>query len=54
LSWPLTSAGLHVESSPTLTGAVWTPYDATPTIVGQQFQVSIAPVGAAKYFRLKR
>ncbi|HXR08729.1 MAG TPA: hypothetical protein VN765_15435, partial [Candidatus Acidoferrum sp.] len=54
LSWPLTSAGLHVESSPTLVGAVWTPFDATPTIVGQQFQVTVVPTGTANFFRLKR
>ena len=54
LSWPVTSAGLHVESTPTLTSPVWTPFDSTPTIVGQKYQVSIAPAGTANYFRLKR
>jgi hypothetical protein len=55
LSWPVAQAGLSVLSSPTLgAGAAWTAFDATPVIVGQNFQVTIAPTGAANFFRLTR
>jgi hypothetical protein len=55
ISWPLTAAGFSLYSSGTLgPKAVWTLVSSTPTIVGQNFQVSIPTGGASQFYELRR
>jgi hypothetical protein len=55
LNWPLASAGLTLESSPSLgVDAVWTPVTTTPAILGTNNQVTLLPTNAVSFFRLRR
>jgi hypothetical protein len=55
VQWPAASAGLTLESSPTLgAGAVWTPAAMTPAMIGTNNQVTLFPTNAAMFFRLQR
>ncbi|HEX3719923.1 MAG TPA: LamG-like jellyroll fold domain-containing protein [Verrucomicrobiae bacterium] len=57
ISWPVSdTSGFSLYSSPTLgTGAVWTPVTATPTVVGQNYQVTVSTTGGSKtqFYELK-
>jgi hypothetical protein len=56
ISWPAALAdGFSLYSSSTLgPNAAWTLVSATPTIVGQNIQVSVPTSGTAKFYVLKR
>jgi hypothetical protein len=57
ISWPVSgTSGFSLYSSPTLgTSAVWTPVTATPTVVGQNYQLTISTTGGSKtqFYELK-
>jgi hypothetical protein len=55
LSWPVVGSGFTLVSSSALgAGAVWTPVNITPSIIGTNSQVSIIPTNATMFFRLQR
>jgi alpha-L-fucosidase len=55
LSWPVAGSGFTLVSSSALgAGAVWIPFNITPSIIGTNTQVSIIPTNATMFFRLQR
>jgi hypothetical protein len=55
MNWPVAGSGFTLVSSPTLgSGAVWTPVNLTPSIIGANNQVSVIPTNATLFFRLQR
>jgi hypothetical protein len=55
MNWPVAGSGFTLVSSPTLgSGAVWTPVNLTPSIIGTNNQVSITPTNTTLFFRLQR
>jgi len=55
MNWPVAGSGFTLVSSPTLgSGAVWTPVNLTPSIIGANNQVSVVPTNATLFFRLQR
>ncbi|MGA2748695.1 MAG: LamG-like jellyroll fold domain-containing protein [Verrucomicrobiota bacterium] len=56
ISWPAANAaGFSLYSSPTLgPGAVWALVAVTPSVAGQNLQVSIPTTGAAQFYLLKK
>ena len=55
MNWPVAGSGFTLVSSPTLgSGAVWTPVNLTPSIIGTNNQVSVVPINATLFFRLQR
>jgi hypothetical protein len=55
LTWPTTSALVNLVSSPVLgSGAVWTSVNATMTVSGGNYQVTVPLSGSAQYFRLQQ
>jgi len=55
MNWPVAGSGFTLVSSPTLgSGAVWTPVNLTPSIIGANNQVSFVPTNATVFFRLQR
>jgi aryl-phospho-beta-D-glucosidase BglC (GH1 family) len=55
MNWPVAGSGFTLVSSPTLgSGAVWTPVNLTPSIIGTNNQVSVVPTNATLFFRLQR
>ena len=55
MNWPVAGSDFTLVSSPTLgSGAVWTPVNLTPSIIGANNQVSITPTNATLFFRLQR
>jgi hypothetical protein len=55
MNWPVAGSGFTLVSSPTLgSGAVWTPVNLTPSIIGTNNQVSVIPTNATLFFRLQR
>ena len=55
MNWPVAGSGFTLVSSPTLgSGAVWTPVNLTPSIIGANHQVTVVPTNATLFFRLQR
>jgi regulation of enolase protein 1 (concanavalin A-like superfamily) len=55
LSWPVAGSGFTLVSSSTLgAGAVWSPVNITPSIIGVSNQMTIIPTNATMFFRLLR
>jgi len=52
LSWPLAAASFALESCTSLASGIWTIVDATPLVVGDQWQVSLPALAEAEFFRL--
>jgi hypothetical protein len=54
LSWPDTPPGWRVYAAPSLSPPenTWTPLNLTPTHVGNQYRITLDPVGAAQFFQL--
>lgn len=52
LGWAATPYGWHLQESPDLTSGSWTNSSITPTVVGDQFQITITPTYQRRYFRL--
>jgi hypothetical protein len=53
LSWPLAAAGFSVQSKPTLIGP-WTTLTNSPTLVGNNWQVTVSTTNTTRFFRLWR
>ncbi len=54
LSWPTNSGNVALMSSPTLgTNATWNPA-GSPTVVGQNYQVTVPITNTSFYFRLQQ
>ncbi len=55
LTWPLTAGAFTPVTSPTLgANAIWTPVNATKTVVGSNYQMVVPASGATAYFRLRQ
>src|ERR1022692_3945023 len=55
IKWPTSSALVALMSSPALgAGAVWSPVNSVPTIVGGNYQATVPISGSAQYFRLQQ
>lgn len=54
LSWPASATGFTLQSSGAVGPASWAPVAGAPTQVGDNLQVTVAPDGAAKFYRLAR
>jgi hypothetical protein len=55
LSWPIDgSAGFELESSPQLSGAVWTRVDAVPISIGAQYLVTLPITEEQTYYRMQK
>jgi hypothetical protein len=53
LSWPVAAAGFSVQSKPTIIGP-WTTLTSAPTLVGNNWQVTVPTANTAQFFRLWR
>jgi hypothetical protein len=53
LSWPLAAAGFSVQTKPTLIGP-WTTLTNAPTLVGNNWQVTVTTTNTTRFFRLWR
>jgi hypothetical protein len=54
LSWPLANAGFSVQSKPSLSSPTWSTLTNAPTVVGNQWEVTVPNGGGAQFFRLWR
>lgn len=55
MSWPVAGPGFTLESSPALgAGAVWTPVNIAPAIIGTNNEVTINPTNGTMFYRLQR
>jgi hypothetical protein len=52
LSWPVAAAAFILESCTNLSSNHWMIVEATPLVVGNQWQVSLPASGDAEYYRL--
>lgn len=54
ISWPTSASGFTLESTETLVAPMWSPVSQTPTVVGDNFVVSI-PIGPGnQFYRLRQ
>jgi hypothetical protein len=53
LSWPVAAAGFSVQSKPTLIGS-WSTLTNAPTLVGNNWQMTVPTGNTAQFFRLWR
>jgi hypothetical protein len=53
ISWPVAAGGFSVQSEPALNGS-WSTLSTTPTLAGNQWQVTVPTSGSAQFFRLVR
>jgi hypothetical protein len=54
LSWPVADAGFAVATAPSLSGGDWTTLTNAPTLVGNQWQLTVPNTGANQFFELVR
>jgi hypothetical protein len=54
LSWPLANAGFSVQSKSSLSSPTWLTLTNPPTVVGNQWEVTVPNSGGAQFFRLWR
>jgi regulation of enolase protein 1 (concanavalin A-like superfamily) len=55
LNWPVAGSGFTLVSSSSLgAGAVWTPVNLTPSVIGGNNQVPVSMTNATTFFRLQR
>lgn len=52
LSWPVAAAGFVVQTSSSLSGGTWVTLPDTPTLVGNQWQVTVPLGSGPQFFRL--
>jgi hypothetical protein len=55
LSWPTNAGNFSLTGSPVVApGAVWNPAGGTPTVAGQNYQVTVPVSGSSGFFRLQQ
>ena len=52
ISWPAAESVFKLESSPSLSPAVWSPVDTSPQLTGADYTVTLAKPAANTYWRL--
>jgi hypothetical protein len=52
LQWPVAAAGFSVQARSSLTSGNWTTLTNAPTLVGNNWQVSLPSSGSSQFFRL--
>jgi Concanavalin A-like lectin/glucanases superfamily len=52
LAWPVAAAGFSVQARPVVGSGSWTTLTNAPTLVGNNWQVTVPASGSAQFFRL--
>jgi hypothetical protein len=53
ITWPQSATGYTLQSRASLTSGTWSNVAGTPTVVGNNYQLSVPISGAAQFFRLE-
>ncbi|MGC9942537.1 MAG: LamG-like jellyroll fold domain-containing protein [Verrucomicrobiota bacterium] len=53
ISWPQSATGYTLQSRSSLTSGTWTNVSGTPSVVGNNYQLSVPISGASQFYRLE-
>ena len=53
ISWPQSATGYTLQSRASLTSGTWTNVSGTPSVVGNNYQLSVPISGSSQFFRLE-